>query len=73
MAASGYPGSSFILSSLLSLVLASRLKLPHGHKMAAGAAGIMSTVQKKKRKSRTKFKRHMLAESPPTPHTQGTY
>ena len=55
-----------LLSFPLSPVLASILKLPHSHKIAAGASGIMSTSQEK-RKSRTKFGRHILIESPPAP------
>lgn len=66
MAASAHPGSSFFHSSPLATVLASVLKLSHGHKMAAGAAGIMSAAQGK-RKGRTKFEKHMLAESLPIP------
>lgn len=72
MAASEYPGSSFFLSSPLSPVLASIFNLPHGHKMAPGAVGIMSTSQEK-RKSRTKFERHMLAEWTPTHSTLGSF
>lgn len=72
MAASEYPGSSFFLSSPLSPVLASIFNLPHGHKMAPGAVGIMSTSQEK-RKSRTKFERHMPAEWTPTHSTLGSF